>query len=149
MGARPSISVAQAAYLTGASRSTIYRWVNNGRVSSFIDPVFRPLIQVSVQSVLEVAEADGYIAWQTLMAHDRLEHPLCLGCWEGRLNSDSQVLIYRSRTRHDYCPGCAKAHERRQFGTLKPRGTLMILCRRARGRVRRRSVLRTGADLGG
>ena len=147
MGARPHISVAQAAYLTGASRSTIYRWVNAGRVSSFIDPAFkRRLMLVSVGGVLEVAETDGYVAWRSLERHRRFEYPFCLRCWEGRLNN-SQPWPSRSRPGHDYCPGCSEIHEFRQFGTLKPRGTLMILCRQAQRRVRRRSALRTSSDL--
>ena len=134
MGARPHISVAQAAYLTGASRSTIYRWVRVGRVSSFIDPAFkRRLMLVSVGGVLEVAEADGYIAWRSLERHRRFEYPFCLGCWYGRLGDH---VAGSERPLHDYCPGCNQTHELRQFGTLKPRGTLMILCRRAQRRVR-------------
>ena len=147
MGARPHISVAQAVYLTGASRSTVYRWVKAGRVLSFIDPAFqRCLLLVSVGGVLEVAEADGYIAWQTLERHRRFEYPFCVGCWHGRLGDYAIAGLRRSR--HDYCPGCSEIHEFRQFGTLEPRGTLMILCRRARDRVRRRSALRTASDPG-
>ncbi len=97
MGARPHISVAQAAYLTGASRSTIYRWVNAGRVLSFIDPALkRRLLLVSVGGVLEVAETDGYIAWRTLKRHHRLEYPFCLVCWQGRLKN-SQLWPSRPR----------------------------------------------------
>ncbi len=147
MGARPHISVAQAAYLTGVSRSTIYRWVRACRVVSFIDPAFkRRLLLVSVGGVLEVAEADGYIAWQTLERHRRFEYPFCLGCWHGRLNN-SQPWPSRPRPGHDICPGCSEIHEFRQFGTLKPRGTLMILCRKARSRDRRQSATETASDL--
>ena len=144
MGARPYISVAQAAYLTGASRSTIYRWVKASRVRSFVDPVFKPLMLVSVQSVLEVAETAEYIAWQTLERHRRFEYPLCLGCWHGRLGDH---MVGSERPRHNYCSGCNRTHELRQFGTLKPGGTLMILCRKARNRVRRRSAAERPCEL--